>query len=92
MEEVLADPLAELPEDRLLRREQTTALAQAIASILSPYERRVVSCYLEGMSFQQIAAACGTHLKSVDNALWRVKRKLRRHLGAEPGEAMWVEA
>lgn len=85
LEELLPDPAAESPEERLLRREESAALGQAIRSLLSPYERRVAECYLAGMSFEQIAAACGTHVKSVDNALWRIKGKLRRHFAAAPG-------
>ncbi|MDI3299341.1 MAG: sigma factor-like helix-turn-helix DNA-binding protein [Bacillota bacterium] len=48
-----------------------------IAQALSPYEREVVLCYLQGMSCREIAEACGTHLKSIANALRRVKCKLR---------------
>jgi RNA polymerase sporulation-specific sigma factor len=84
LEEVLADGLAESPEERALRREDSLALARAVATLLSPYERRVVGLYLEGRSFGEIAAACGTHVKSVDNALWRVKAKLRRHFRRGP--------
>ncbi len=70
---------AATPEDTLVRREEAAAVAAAIREILSPYERDVVRHYLQGRSFAEIAAACGTHPKSVDNALWRVKHKLRRY-------------
>jgi len=79
LEELIPDQVTESPEDRLLRLEESSTLIQAMDTLLSPYERKVIACYLEGMSFQQIADICGTHLKSVDNALWRVKCKLRRH-------------
>lgn len=85
--DVLPDRWAESPEDRLERLEEASALGAAVRDVLSPYERAVAVRYLEGMSFQQIADACGTHVKSVDNALWRVKCKLRRHLARE-GEQM----
>ncbi len=80
--ETLADTVpdqAATPEDTLVRREEAAAVAVAIREILSPYERDVVRHYLQGRSFAEIAAACGTHPKSVDNALWRVKHKLRRY-------------
>ena len=79
LEDLLCDQAAESPEDRLLRLEESSALAEAIHVVLSPYERQVIGHYLTGMTFQEIALACGTHAKSVDNALWRVKTKLRRH-------------
>lgn len=79
IEETIPDRASESPEDRLLRLEEAEALAVAVDTLLSPYERRVIGCYLSGMSFQQTAEACGTHVKSVDNALWRIKGKLRRH-------------
>ena len=83
LEDMLSDRSAESPEERAVRQEESSALAQAIEAALSPYERRVAFLYLEGRSFLDIASACGTHVKSVDNALWRVKSKLRRHF-AEP--------
>jgi RNA polymerase sporulation-specific sigma factor len=83
LEEILPDAGAESPEEHCLRREEAAALGAALRSLLSPYERRVAECYLAGMTFQQIAAACGTHLKSVDNALWRIKGKLRRHFARD---------
>ena len=43
---------------------------------LSPMERRVLSLYLDGLSYPQIAARIEKPLKSVDNAMQRVKHKL----------------
>ncbi|MGC8488167.1 MAG: sigma factor-like helix-turn-helix DNA-binding protein, partial [Clostridia bacterium] len=66
--------------------EEGAAVMAAVRDLLSPYERAVILRWLDGMSFQEIAEACGTHLKSVDNALWRVKCKLRRHFLREAAE------
>ncbi len=72
--------LTERPNrQKMVRLEEGAAVMAAVRDLLSPYERAVILHWLDGMSFQEIADACGTHLKSFDNALWRVKCKLRRH-------------
>jgi RNA polymerase sporulation-specific sigma factor len=76
--EVLADGAAPSPEQCLEDAEAWFEVRALMEETLSPYERRVFRCYLDGLSYQEIAETCGTHLKSVDNALWRVKCKLRR--------------
>ena len=48
--------------------------------ILSPLEQQVVNLYLEGKSYVEIAQDLNRHVKSVDNALQRVKRKLEQYL------------
>lgn len=67
------------PEDQILDNEDHEELMRLIETTLSPYERALVRHYLKGKSFHEIATACGTHVKSVDNALWRVKCKLKRY-------------
>jgi RNA polymerase sporulation-specific sigma factor len=51
--------------------------------ILSNLEWEVLSKYLQGRSYQEIAQELNRHVKSIDNALQRVKRKLEKHLGEE---------
>ena len=46
--------------------------------MLSPLERRVLAAYLDGKSYQEIAQMLGRHVKSIDNALQRVKHKLEK--------------
>jgi RNA polymerase sporulation-specific sigma factor len=80
--EVLADRGSPSPAERA---EQAAAWAEVVALMeqtLSPFERRVVDAYLSGLSYEEIARALGTREKAVDNALWRVKGKLRRAFGA----------
>ena len=86
LEEFIPDGEAESPEEMMVRLEEGAAVMAAVRDLLSPYERAVILHWLDGMSFQEIADACGTHLKSVDNALWRVKCKLRRHFTREAAE------
>jgi len=79
--DALADKRVPSPEEQADSVERYREIIRWIKEVLSPYERKVIRCYMEGMSYQEIAAACGTHVKSVDNALWRVKCKLRRAMG-----------
>lgn len=65
--------------------EQIEALRDAMRSELTALESDVLGLYLEGKSYQEIAAAVGGHAKSIDNALQRLRSKLRATLaGFEP--------
>ena len=44
--------------------------------MLSPLESEVLRLYVDGKSYQEIAESLGRHVKSIDNALQRVKRKV----------------
>ena len=48
--------------------------------VLSSLEQEVLNAYLDGKSYQEIADKLGRHVKSIDNALQRVKRKLEKSL------------
>jgi RNA polymerase sporulation-specific sigma factor len=64
------------PEDVVIGRENFERMVQYLETTLSPMERRVLSLYLDGFSYPQIAARIEKPLKSVDNAMQRVKHKL----------------
>lgn len=51
-----------------------------MGEILSDLEWKVLMSYLDGKSYQEIAVELTRHVKSIDNALQRVKRKLERYL------------
>ncbi len=55
-------------------------LRQSVADALSRLEVDVLRLYVEGKSYQEIGAHLGRHVKSIDNALQRIKRKLDQHL------------
>ena len=55
-----------------------------MAELLSSLEVDVLRLYVEGKSYQEIGEQLGRHVKSIDNALQRIKRKLDGHLAAEP--------
>lgn len=58
-------------------REAVRELSDQIQAQLSPFERQVLLLYLSGHSYAQIAQLLSTSAKPVDNALQRVRRKLR---------------
>lgn len=71
------------PEDRVIDRENVEALELAIETELSAFEKQVLDLYMTGMSYSQIARVLGRDEKSTDNALSRVRSKLRRVIGHE---------
>ncbi|KHD85754.1 RNA polymerase sporulation sigma factor SigH [Heyndrickxia ginsengihumi] len=68
------------PEELLINREKYVNIEGKISELLSDLERRVLALYLDGQSYQEISEELNRHVKSIDNALQRVKRKLERYL------------
>lgn len=67
----------ETPEDSLILDESRTEFRMKLLKELSDFEFRVLTMYLEGMSYTEICDATGKTVKSVDNALARSKKKLQ---------------
>ncbi len=68
------------PEELMISREEFGDIEEKMGEILSDLEWEVLMAYLDGKSYQEIADDLTRHVKSVDNALQRVKRKLERYL------------
>ncbi len=68
------------PEELVISREEFDDIEAKMGEILSSLEWKVLMYYLEGKSYQEIAVDLDRHVKSIDNALQRVKRKLERYL------------
>ncbi len=68
------------PEELIINQEEFIGLEDKMSEILSDLERKVLMLYLDGRSYQEIAVDLDRHVKSIDNALQRVKRKLERYL------------
>jgi len=68
------------PEELIISREEFDDIEEKMGEILSSLEWKVLMYYLEGKSYQEIAVDLHRHVKSIDNALQRVKRKLERYL------------
>ena len=70
--------LEDSPETMFLLQEKEGSREDMIARHLSSLEKKVLALYLEGMSYGQIAAQIGRPEKSVDNAIQRLKKKLKK--------------
>ena len=68
------------PEILMINREEFLGIESKMGEILSSLEWEVLTLYLEGKSYQEIAVELKRHVKSIDNALQRVKRKLEKYL------------
>ena len=71
------------PADNVISSERMQAMRSSMADMLSGLEVDVLKLYVEGKSYQEIGAQLGRHVKSIDNALQRIKRKLDHHLQLE---------
>lgn len=74
------------PAEQVVARERMERLRTSMSEMLSGLEVEVLSLYVEGRSYQEIGVQLQRHVKSIDNALQRIKRKLEVHL-AERDEA-----
>jgi RNA polymerase sporulation-specific sigma factor len=69
------------PADLVVSAEEIEAINTSVAEVLSELEGEVLHLYMDGKSYQEIADRLGRHVKSIDNALQRIKRKLEGRLG-----------
>ena len=68
------------PEEMIIDREDLSLIEGKIGQMLSDLEKDVLVRYMEGKSYVEIADEMGRHVKSIDNALQRIKRKLLKYL------------
>lgn len=66
------------PEEMMIDKENVENLEKTIERELSSFEKQVLDLYITGMSYVQIAKVLGRDEKSTDNALQRIKGKLRK--------------
>ena len=78
--DVISEERVSDPEEMMINREEFTGIELKMGEILSELEWEVLSSYLQGKSYQEIAEELDRHVKSIDNALQRVKRKLEKYL------------
>jgi RNA polymerase sporulation-specific sigma factor len=83
VEDLLDDSPSSDPADQVVSGERLDSLRGAMAEMLSGLEVDVLRLYVEGKSYQEIGDVLGRHVKSIDNALQRIKRKVDAHLDAE---------
>lgn len=77
-EDLVAEDLS--PEDALIMRDDRREFRQIMSGVLSDFEFKVTTMYMDGMSCAEICEATGKSGKSVDNAIQRSKRKLQEIL------------
>lgn len=69
------------PENICLEKESDIRIKKKIGSVLSPLEAKVFELYLDGRSYREIAEMLGIPEKSADNAVFRIRKKLKMLLG-----------
>ncbi|MCR5716922.1 MAG: sigma-70 family RNA polymerase sigma factor [Lachnospiraceae bacterium] len=79
---VLAAPAASNPEKLLIDQESLEQLLEQIAQELSDLELQVLDLKLVGMSYTEIARVLGKPEKAIDNALTRIKTKIKRGMNS----------
>jgi RNA polymerase sporulation-specific sigma factor len=80
LEDVLPGPAVHDPAIQVISSEELHSLVGCLTSALSDLESSVLSLYLDGRSYEEVAGRLGCDTKTVDNALQRVKRKVAAHL------------
>ena len=75
------------PEEMIIRREEFIEIKNKMNMILSDLEWEVFMNYLDGKSYQETARELHRHIKSIDNALQRVKRKVEKYTEAHMGDS-----
>ena len=68
------------PEDELIDREHTAALLSGVRKQLSEFEAKILGYYLNGLSCREIAQEVERPVKSVDNAVQRIRRKVAQQI------------
>ena len=80
--DALPGPSVDDPASCVITSEELQSLLECLGSALSSLEADVLTCYLEGRSYDEIGGLLACDPKTVDNALQRVKRKVLAHLSA----------
>jgi RNA polymerase sporulation-specific sigma factor len=80
MADILPSSHVNDPVNQVISGEEIQSLVSCITSVLSDLESRVLSLYLDGRSYEDVAERLDCDTKTVDNALQRVKRKVGLHL------------
>src|SRR5262245_55975637 len=78
--DALPGPAVDDPASCVISTEELQSLLECLGSALSKLESQVLTCYLEGRSYEEIGRLLECDPKTVDNALQQVKRKVLAHL------------
>lgn len=78
--DMLAGAPLEDPEDLMIHKEDFEHMENEMQKVLSRLERQVLTLYLDGQTYQEISSVLNRQVKSVDNALQRIKKKLELYM------------
>lgn len=78
--DVITGPTTMDPIQMLIDQEKASDLERKMSEKLSDLEKRVLELHIAGHSYVEISQNVNTHVKSIDNALQRIKRKMERYL------------
>ena len=88
LEEALVGTVVDDPAELVISSEEISNIKTSMGRLLSELETEVLQLYIDGKSYQEIADMLGRHVKSIDNALQRIKRKLEQHLELRNAEVV----
>lgn len=81
--EILNSNIVEDPLDMLTKKEYYQIVENTIDKSLSDFEKKVLNCYMQGESYVQIAQKLDTPVKSIDNAIQRIRKKAIKEMPNE---------
>ena len=81
--EILNANLIEDPLDTITQKEYYKVVENTIDKTLSSFEKQVLNFYMQGQSYVQIAERLKTPVKSVDNAIQRIRKKAIKEIPNE---------
>ena len=81
--DVLDTNIIEDPLDTITKKEYMSNVENIIDNSLSDFEKKVLNRYIQGESYVKIAEKLDTPVKSVDNAIQRIRKKTAKSLSAE---------
>ena len=85
--DILVGPNVTDPAELVISAEEIAGIKASMGRLLSSLETEVLQLYMDGKSYHEIAEMLGRHVKSIDNALQRIKRKLEAHLAQRDAQA-----
>ena len=85
--DILVGPTMTDPAELVISAEEIAGIKASMGRLLSSLETEVLQLYMDGKSYHEIAEMLGRHVKSIDNALQRIKRKLEAHLAQRDAQA-----
>ena len=71
------------PLETITKKEYYQTVENAIHKSLSDFEKQVLNCYIQGKSYVQIAEKLDTPVKSIDNAIQRIRKKAIKEIPNE---------